>query len=226
MVAIDGPVGSGKSTVARLLAERLGFLYIDTGAMYRAATWKAFHVGLDLEDCAAVGALIEQTQIELKRDGGMLQVRCDNRDITEEIRHPSVSRATSLIADNPRVRRRLVSLQQEMGREGGVSMEGRDIGTVVFPDAEIKVFLDAKPEERARRRTAELCSKGVDVSYEETLHDLLERDRRDRSRPVGALQVADGATVVDSTESSVDEVVTHLEELVRRLQVDDTSDRI
>ncbi|MFH1737597.1 MAG: (d)CMP kinase [bacterium] len=226
VVAIDGPVGSGKSTVARLLADRLGFLYIDTGAMYRAAAWKALRADVDLNDYVAVGALIEQTQIELKRDGGMLRVHCDNKDVTEEIRHPSVSRATSFIADNPRVRRRLVALQQEMGCAGGVSMEGRDIGTVVFPDAEIKVYLDAKPEERARRRTEELRAKGINVTYEETLRDLLERDQRDRNRPVGALRVAEGATIIDSTRLSIEELVTRLEKLVRRLQVDDPSDRI
>lgn len=211
IVAIDGPVGSGKSTVARLLADRLGFLYIDTGAMYRAAAWKALEAGLDLEDYESVGALIEQTPIELRRDGSTIRVWCDGHDVTENIRRPGASRATTPVADNPRVRERLVDLQREMGCAGGIVMEGRDIGTVVFPDAEIKFFLDARPEVRARRRTEELRATGFDVSYEETLRDLLERDHRDRSRPTGALQVAEGATIIDSSDLSVHEVVAQLE---------------
>jgi len=226
IVAIDGPVGSGKSTVARLLAERLGYLYIDTGAMYRAAAWKALREGLDLEDREAVGAMMERTRIELERAGSTVRVRCDGKDISAEIRLPEVSRATSAIADNPRVRSRLVEMQREMGRQGGVVMEGRDIGTVVFPDAEVKVYLDATAEERARRRTEELQASGVAVSYDETLRDLLERDRRDRTRDVGALRIAEGATVIDSSGMSAEQVVDRIESLVRRLQVEERSDRI
>lgn len=226
IVTIDGPVGSGKSTVARLLADRLGFFYIDTGAMYRAAAWKTLRAGLDPEDRASVGVLIEETRIELKRAENGNRVHCDGQDVTNEIRRPEVSRATSPIADNPVVRHQLVALQREMGRAGGVVMEGRDIGTVVFPDAEIKFFLDARPEERARRRTEELCAAGLDVSYADTLRDLLERDRRDRDRSIGALRVAEGATIIDSSNLCVDEVVAQLEKSVRRLQVNGGSDNI
>jgi cytidylate kinase len=226
IVAIDGPVASGKSTVARLVAERLGFLYIDTGAMYRAAAWKAMQAGLDWEDRAAVSALIEETQIELRREESGIRVYCDGHDVTVQIRRPEVSRATSAVADNPAVRERLVALQREMGRSGGVVMEGRDIGTVVFPEAEVKVFLDARPEERARRRVEELRAAGLTVSYEETLRDLLERDRRDRARPTGALRVPDGATTIDSSDVRVEEVVKKVEKRVRRLQVNGGSDRI
>ena len=223
-VAIDGPVGSGKSTVARRLAERLGFLYIDTGAMYRAATWKAMQSGVDLNDYSAVARLIDRTEIRLDRSGDA--VWCDGRDVREEIRRPEVSRATSPVADNPAVRRRLVELQQKMGEHGGVVMEGRDIGTVVFPDADVKVYLDASPEVRAERRTSELRAAGVDVDYEETLRDLIERDRRDRSRPVGALRIAEGAIVLDSTRLTVEEVVERIERYVRGLQVGSGSVRI
>ncbi|HPA45348.1 MAG TPA: (d)CMP kinase [bacterium] len=226
IVAIDGPVGSGKSTVARLLADRLGFLYIDTGAMYRAAAWKALREGMDLEDREAVGALMERTQIELEQAGSRVRVRCDGQDISAEIRSPEVSRATSAVADHPRVRSRLVEMQREMGRRGGVVMEGRDIGTVVFPEAQVKVYLDATAEQRARRRTEELEASGMAVSYEDTLRDLLERDRRDRTRDVGALRIAEEATVIDSSAASAEEVTDRIESLVRRLQVEERSDRI
>ena len=226
IVAIDGPVASGKSTVARRVAERLGFLYIDTGAMYRAAAWKAMQAGLNLQDRTAVAALIEETQIELRQDETGIRVYCDGRDVTREIRRPEVSRWTSAVADNPAVRERLVALQRAMGRNGGVVMEGRDIGTVVFPEAEVKVFLDARPEERARRRVEELHAAGLSVSYEETVKDLLERDRRDRARPIGALRVPDGAMVIDSSNVRVEDVVTEVENRVRRLQDNSGSDKI
>ena len=226
VVAIDGPVGSGKSTVARLLADRLGFLYIDTGAMYRAAAWKALRAGLDLEDHTAVAALIGQTRIELERGDDEVRVRCDGQEVTKEIRRPEVSRATSPVADNPGVRQRLVTLQREMGRRGGVVVEGRDIGTVVFPDAEIKVFLYARPEDRARRRMEELRAAGLDVSYDETLRDLVDRDDRDQNRPIGALRVAEGAVLIDSSNLTIEDVVRQLEERVRRLHVNGGSVRI
>jgi len=134
--------------------------------------------------------------------------------VTQEIRRPEVSRATSPVADNPAVRERLVALQREIGRNGGVVMEGRDIGTVVFPDAEVKVYLDARPEVRARRRTEELRAAGLDVSYEATLRDVLERDRRDRNRAIGALRMAEGATIIDSSDLDIEEVVEQLEKHV------------
>ena len=192
--------------------------------MYRAAAWKAMQSGVDLENHESVARLIADTEIELGR--GDRTVWCDGENVTERIRAPEVSRATSPVADNPEVRKRLVHLQQEMGKEGGVVMEGRDIGTVVFPDADLKIYLDANPEVRAKRRTDELRALGVRVAYEETLRDLIERDRRDKTRPIGALRVAEGAIILDSTRLTVDEVVGQIEQRVRDLQLKDGSVRI
>jgi CMP/dCMP kinase len=214
IIAIDGPVGVGKSSVASMLAQRLGFLYIDTGAMYRSVTLKCLRQGLDLNDRPAVARLALQTQILLARTENGLQVFCDGEEVSEAIRAPEVSAATSPVADNPQVRERLVALQQEMGREGGVVMEGRDITTVVFPDAEIPIYLDADPNVRAERRYNELVAKGKKVTYEQTLADLNERDRRDRERPVGALTIAKRAMVVDTTGLSQDEVIDTLQGIV------------
>lgn len=210
IVAIDGPVGVGKSSVASSLAKRLGFLYIDTGAMYRAVTLKALRNQLDLNDRASVAALAQKTEIYLERSENGLRVYCDGEEVTEAIRTPEVSAATSPVADNPQVRDRLVALQQEMGKEGGVVMEGRDITTVVFPDAEIPIYLDADPNVRAERRYRELISKGKDVTREETLADLLERDRRDRERPVGALTIAERAQIVDTSHLTQEQVIEAL----------------
>ncbi len=210
IVALDGPVGVGKSTVARKLARRLGYLYIDTGAMYRSVALDAMRQGLDLEDFDAVGRRVQELDIRLVPGEQGTHVYCNGEDVTEAIRTPEVSRATSPVADNPAVRTRLVSLQQAMGRAGGVVMEGRDIGTVVFPAAEAKFYLDARPQIRAQRRAAQMAAAGKTVPRETILSDLLERDRRDRSRPVGALRVADGAEVLDTSEMEEDEVVDAL----------------
>lgn len=214
IVAIDGPVGVGKSTVAALLAVRLGFIYIDTGAMYRAVTLKVMRRKIDPTDITTVAKIANQTDLQFKRIDGALRIFCDGEDVSDAIRTPEVSAATSPIADNVAVRERLVALQQQMGLEGGVVMEGRDIGTVVFPDAEIKIYLDADPKVRAGRRYKELIAIGRPVTLEETYKSLLERDRRDRERPVGALKVAEGAVVFDSTFLSQDAVIEALYQLV------------
>lgn len=214
IVAIDGPVGVGKSSVASTLAQRLGFLYIDTGAMYRAVTLKCLRAQIDLNNRPLAAQIALQTRIQLVRSGGGLKVLCDGEDVTEAIRAPEVSAATSPVADNPQVRERLVALQQEMGRGGGVVMEGRDITTVVFPDAEIQIYLDADPPVRAERRYRELIAKGKKVTLEQTLADLLERDRRDRERPVGALTIAEKAQVVDTTTQTQEQVIDTLERIV------------
>lgn len=218
VVAIDGPVATGKSTVARLLAQRLGFTYVDTGAMYRCATLAALEAKLDLTDHRAVADLTASLDIRFEpiegRDELAQRVIVNGRDVTEAIRTPPVSRATSSVADNEAVRAYLVSLQQRMGERGGIVMEGRDIGTVVFPSAERKFYLDAAEDVRARRRHEELQANGVNVNYEDTLEDLRVRDARDRARPVGALRVADGAVVVDTSCLDIGQTVIRLEELV------------
>ncbi|MBI1390398.1 MAG: (d)CMP kinase [bacterium] len=210
IIAIDGPVGVGKSSVAASLAERLGLVYIDTGAMYRCVTLMAQRAGLSLDDAEAVAELAQRIGIHFERRDGGLRVICEGEDVSEAIRAPEVSRGTSPVADNPAVRERMVALQQEMGRAGGVVMEGRDIGTVVFPNAEIKIYLDADPKIRAERRHRQLIANGKPSDFEKTYNDLMERDRRDAVRPVGALRVADGAIVVDSSHLSESEVIEQL----------------
>jgi len=213
IIAIDGPVGVGKSAVAAQLARRLGFIYIDTGAMYRAVALKALRAGLCLDDADAVAALARETHLHFERKEGELRMICDGMDVSEAIRLPEVSAATSPVADNPAVRERLVALQREMGENGGVVMEGRDISTVVFPDAELKIYLDARPDIRARRRCDQLIAKGKSITYEKTLEDLNERDRRDRMRPVGALKKADDAVIVDTSDLTEDQVIEELRRL-------------
>ncbi len=215
IVAIDGPVGVGKSTVARELARRMGYLYIDTGAMYRAITLKAMRKGIDLNNKDAVTEMLDKTKLDLERRDGNPFIYCDGEDVSEEIRLPEVSAATSAIADNEKVRERLVAMQQEMGKNGGVVMEGRDISTVVFPDAEIKLFMVADPKIRAQRRYEELRSRGKNVTYEETLDALMERDNRDQSRKVGALAVSKDAIVVDTSRMTLEQVIEHLIELAK-----------
>ncbi|RJP21095.1 MAG: (d)CMP kinase [Candidatus Omnitrophota bacterium] len=214
IVAIDGPVGVGKSSVARTLAEKLGFLYIDTGAMYRAVTLKAMRNDLPLHDTNTVAELARNTRLQFIRKAGILKILCDNEDVSEAIRSPEVSAAIAPVADNPAVRQHLVALQQAMGREGNIVMEGRDIGTVVFPDAEIKIYLDADPKIRAQRRYLELQAKEKEVTFEKTLQDLIERDERDANRPVGALKKTPESIVVDTSNLTQDEVIEKLYQIV------------
>lgn len=210
IIAIDGPVGSGKSQAARRVASRLGLLHVDTGAMYRAVTLAALRRKLDLNNSTALAELAETVLIELRARPEGLQVLSDGEDVTTAIRDPHVSANTSIVADNEGVRAALVAQQQRMGAQGGLVMEGRDIGTVVFPGAEFKFYLDAAPEIRARRRYDELTAAGVPCDYGETLAALRERDRRDKSRPVGALRIAEGAIVIDTGALTLDEVVDRI----------------
>jgi CMP/dCMP kinase len=205
VIAIDGPAGSGKSTVARLLAERLGLQYLDTGAMYRAVTFAALRRNLDPADAEPVAALARKVDLSVTIDA----VVVDGVDATIEIRGPEVSRAVSIVAANPAVRTEMVRRQREWAaaHDGGV-MEGRDIGTVVFPDALLKVFLDADPEVRAQRRSKEV----TDLDYETVAADLARRDALDQGRDHSPLQEASDALVVDTTGLSVEEIVDRLAE--------------
>jgi CMP/dCMP kinase len=214
IIAIDGPSGAGKSTVARTLAKRLHYIYIDTGAMYRAVALRAKEKGISPAEEEALAQLAASLRITFVADPKETRVLCDGEDVTEPIRSPEISLLTSDISQKGGVRKALVDLQREMGRQGGVVLEGRDIGTVVFPRAEVKFYLDANPEERARRRFKELSSKGLPVRFEETLEESLQRDRNDMSRAISPLKRAEDAILIDSTDLSVEQVV---EEMVQEV---------
>jgi cytidylate kinase len=210
IIAIDGPVGSGKSTLARRVAALLGYVYIDTGAMYRSVALKAQRRGVPLDSGDALAALAGDTRIDLRqRDAaaeGAQQVLLDGEDVTALIRTPEVAQAASKVALEPGVRKVLVAEQRRAGQSGGVVMEGRDIGSVVFPDAQLKVFLTASPEVRAERRWREHQVKGDAIDFARTLEEIIERDHRDRERTTSPLVKAEDAVVVDSTAMEPEEV--------------------
>lgn len=215
-VAIDGPAGAGKSTVARRVAAALGATYVDTGAMYRAIAWKSLQEGIPVEDEDGLARLAETTEIVFEpAPDGSQRIRVDGVDVTEAIRSPEVTRLSSPVSAVAGVRRALVRRQQQMAARGSVVMEGRDIGTVVLPDAEIKVFLTASPRERARRRLAELQAKGIHASLEEILLQQRERDERDSSRSSSPLKQARDAVLLDTDGLTVDEVVERILALAR-----------
>jgi cytidylate kinase len=217
IVAIDGPAGAGKSTIAKHLARELGYTYMDTGAMYRAFAWKLLQEGIDLGNEKELKRMLEDTQIQLVERNGVL---LDGRDVTDRIRTPEVSQMASKASALKIVRERMVELQREMGRAGGIVAEGRDIGTVVFPDAEVKVYLDALPGERARRRFDELKKGGGEVTLEQTLGEMNERDRRDTERAVAPLHPAADAVVIDSTRMGIDVVVRRvLDEIEKKKSI-------
>ena len=216
IIAIDGPSGAGKSTVAKLLAKRLGVVVLDTGAMYRAVAFRAKQRGICLEDEERLSQLASSLQVTFLTMNGELHVLCDGEDVTESIRSPEMSSLASDISKKEGVRGVLVRLQREMGRAGGVILEGRDIGTVVFPDADVKFYLDADAEERARRRTEELVKKGVKVTFQETLEDVIRRDRNDMTRAISPLRKAKDAVVIDSTHLSVEEVVEKMIQIIQQ----------
>jgi len=218
-LAIDGPAGAGKSTVSRRVARELGYTSVDTGAMYRAVTVLAQQQGVPLEDEPALTALAERHPVTFATDAaGEQQVFIAGQEVTTQIRTPEISRLVSPLSAIPGVRRALVRQQQALGEQGGVVMEGRDIQTVVMPDAEVKVFLTASPEERARRRYRELQERGTPEDYDEVLRELPERDARDSSRPVAPLTAAARAVVVGTDGLSIEQVVQQLVDLVREAE--------
>lgn len=212
IVAIDGPSGAGKSTVSKRVATELGYVHINTGALYRTVALAAKRAGVSWDDEPALGALIGSLAIELHEDG---RVSLSGEDVSEAIRAPDISMGASAVSALGEVRAGLLELQRELGGKGGTVLEGRDIGTVVFPDAEVKIFLDATPEVRARRRYDELVAKGHEVDFEELLADVIRRDTDDSSRALAPLKPAEDAVCVDSTEMTIDEVVTHIAGLAR-----------
>ncbi len=214
IIAIDGPSGAGKSTLGRLLARELDLLYIDTGSMYRAVAVAVIDQQVNAEDEAAVGALAAQVNIDLAGDPDELTVFLDGRDISDRIRSEEVTEMSSVVSTIPGVRRAMVERQREIGKRGAV-LNGRDIGTVVFPDAHIKFFLTALPQERAERRFNEERSQDPKADFEETFADMIERDRRDSTRKDSPLRAADDAIMVDSTGLSINEVFEKMMEAVR-----------
>jgi len=216
IIAIDGPSGVGKGTVARAVARELGYRHVDTGAMYRAVGWLALHEGVPFEDEAAVTALADRARFDLEGD----RVVIDGHDVTQAIRTPEIDRAATMVARLSRVRERLVARQRELGAGGGVVMEGRDIGTVVFPDADLKIFLDASPEERARRRASDPAHGGGAASLAAVARQLEARDTSDRTRAASPLVRAHDAALVDTTGVPIEEVLRRVRALVdqRRLR--------
>ena len=212
VIAIDGPSGAGKGTVARAVAERLGYRHLDTGAMYRAVAWKALREGLELYDETEVAALAERSRFDL--DAG--RVAIDNDDVTRYIRTPEIDRGAAAVARLPAVRRALVAKQRQLGAAGRVVMEGRDIGTVVFPDARVKIYLDASPEERARRRAADPAHPGAATrAVAEVATALAERDRSDSTRADSPLAMAPDAIHIETTGVPVEVVVERVLEVAR-----------
>lgn len=215
VIAIDGPAASGKSTTARMVAQRLGYTYIDTGAMYRAATLAVLRAGIDPHDRSAVERFVTDRSIHLERlPDASLRVLLDGEDVTREIRSPEVTANVSLVSSYAGVRLPIVGQQKRMGERGGVVLDGRDIGTVVFPDADVKVFMVADIHARAMRRREELQRMGSEVSVESLAGELAERDRLDSTREMSPLQKADDAVEIDTSGLSIEHQVERVLELV------------
>jgi cytidylate kinase len=215
VIVIDGPSGAGKSSTARAVASRLGVLFLDTGALYRAVALRALERGIPLEDAEAVAKCASGVTLDLTGSPGDAHVYLDGADVSREIRTPEVSEASSRIAAQPLVRRRLVEVQREIARRGPVVAEGRDLGTVVFPDAQVKIYLDADPKTRAQRRARELQSRGIAATVDDVAVELARRDERDRGREDSPLRRADGAVIVDSTGMTLEEQIERVLEVVR-----------
>jgi len=215
IIAIDGPSGSGKSTVSKMLARRLGYVYLDTGAMYRCVGLLALRQGLDPLSDEALSPVLDGLAIRFELgDGETQKVFCNDQEVTLEIRRPEVSQAASKASSRPLVREKLVAMQRKMGARGGVVMEGRDIGTNVFPHADFKFFVTASAVERARRRFLELQARGDRTTYEDVLADQLERDKRDSERELNPLIQAPDAILIDTSNMSIDTVVEALAAVV------------
>ena len=224
VVAIDGPAGAGKSTVTRKVAERLGYIIVDTGALYRVVALAAEQAGLSFDDAERTSklaeALVAENAVQLRRgQDGAQQVLLRGQDVSSAIRTQTLGQGASKVSAHPGVRQALLELQRGQGREGAVVLEGRDIGTVVFPDAEAKFYLTASVEVRAQRRRDELSARGTPPSLEEVLNEVTERDRRDSTRPVAPLRQADDAQLVDSSALSVEQVVERIVAAVRQVEL-------
>ena len=219
VIAIDGPAGAGKSTVAQKVAARLGLTYVDSGATYRAMAFKVLQSGIAPDDAPSVAKLVAQTDIRIAMDGVRFRVFVDGQDVTEKIRTPEVTLASAQVSRLPEVRAKLVAVQRGCAVGRGVVMEGRDIGTVVFPDASLKVFLQADPVERARRRLKQDSKKGRSATLEQTAEEIALRDQLDAERKISPLVAAPDAVKIDSTGLAADQVVERILEMVRQKEL-------
>ncbi|NLW90631.1 MAG: (d)CMP kinase [Syntrophomonadaceae bacterium] len=214
-IAIDGPAGAGKSTIARRLADKLGFVYIDTGAMYRCITWKAIKNEVDLADAGQLTNLARDTHIEFRQGSSHQLVFCDGQDVSSAIRSHEVNAAVSKVASHPEIRRIMVRQQQHMASNNSVVMDGRDIGECVLPEAEYKFFLTASIEERARRRQAELTATGLGHELEKVKIEIEERDKSDANREVGSLKILPDSIVIDSSSMTIDDLMNLILDTIR-----------
>ncbi len=219
-VAMDGPVGAGKSSVARESAKKLGFIYVDTGALYRGVALYTVRKGVSDSDedfTQRVEALLPEINVEIKIEDGEQHIFLCGEDVSEEIRLPEISMAASSVSSIPAVRAFLLELQRDIAKKNNVLMDGRDIGTVVLPEAQVKIFITAKPEIRAKRRFAELVNKGVDTTFDQVLNDLNRRDYQDSHRAVSPLKMAEGAVLLDTSELNFEQSVESVVELVKKV---------
>jgi len=215
IIAIDGPAASGKSTTARLVAEKLGYTYIDSGAMYRAVTLKALEEGIPTTDFKAVADIADKADMRFEWKNGKMRFFLDGRDVSDAIRTHQINVHINPVAANTEVRKILVKKQRALGKEGGVVMDGRDIGSVVFPHAQLKIFMEASPEERARRRVLELQERGIKVNYKEVYQEILSRDHADTTRSYGPLIKSPDAVSIDTTNLSIEQQVQKIYDLAR-----------
>jgi CMP/dCMP kinase len=216
IIALDGPAGSGKSTTAKALAQAMGLPYIDTGAMYRSATLKAMRLGVDLKNTKALVKTAKSVKISFKESRKKQRVFLDGKDVTKAIRLPELTKNVFYVAQEPLIRREMVKKQRALGKKNGGVMEGRDIGTVVFPNADYKFFLDADPKIRAKRRYKELVAVGKKISYKEVLRDLIVRDGTDLNRKEGPLRLANDAIKIDTTSLTIPETVDKILQVIKK----------
>ena len=215
IVAIDGPAGSGKGTVTKIIAKKMGLINLDTGATYRCVALAALNHNLNVDNEDAIVRLLDDINIEFKKEEGLEKVFLNGEDVTTKIREKEVTQIVSQVSSIIPVRLHLVEVQRRMAKGKNVIMEGRDIGTYVFPDAEVKIYLDADVEERAKRRFKENQEKGIEMTYEEVIENIKKRDENDKNKPVGALKVADDAIIVDTTNRKIEDVVLEIENIIK-----------